>query len=154
QTLRQMYADSFEVGEVGEGHDTFFVGQTLDDPGPWFYPYTIAFRLTPIVMIGLLVLAGWLVSRFTPPASKTNFLDTELTTLWVILSFVLVMIVLAGLSPKKLDRYVMGVIPALIFLSAMGLAKIGPGTRSGRAREQGRRGDEEAMRRGGETQGN
>jgi hypothetical protein len=38
------------------------------------------------------------------------------------------MIVFAGLSPKKLDRYVMGVIPALIFLSAIGLSKIMQGS--------------------------
>ncbi|MBI1879762.1 MAG: glycosyltransferase family 39 protein, partial [Chloroflexi bacterium] len=160
QTLRQMYADSFEVGEVGEGHDTFFVGQTLDDPGPWFYPYTVAFRLTPVVMVGLLVLVGWLVWQITmtitgvkrhegdalrpssqgafgsakPPLgthyiSPINFPDAEPITIWVILSFVVLMIVFAGLSPKKLDRYVMGVIPALIFLSAIGLSKIAQGGR-------------------------
>ncbi|NJN93044.1 MAG: phospholipid carrier-dependent glycosyltransferase [Anaerolineales bacterium] len=60
-TLQQMYMDSFEVGELGEGHDAFFMGRLLDDPGPWFYPYAIAFRLTPVVMLGLALAVMWLV---------------------------------------------------------------------------------------------
>jgi 4-amino-4-deoxy-L-arabinose transferase-like glycosyltransferase len=135
-TLRQMYLDSFEIGGVGEGHDAFFLGQTLNDPGPWFYPYALAFRLTPVVLLGLFITIGWLFSRFrakpsqmpSPPAHFSQP-DPELTVTWSIIVFVIFIIVFANISPKKLDRYVMAVIPALIFLAAIGLGKIGQGKR-------------------------
>jgi hypothetical protein len=56
-------------------------------------------------------------------------LDAELTTIWVVASFILFLIIFANLSPKKLDRYIMAVIPALIFLSAIGLSKTMPRNR-------------------------
>lgn len=133
-TLQQMYVDSFQVGGVEEGHDAFFLGQTLDDPGPWFYPYALAFRLTPVVLIGLFMAIGWLLSRFRAkpshgPSHPAPFSrpDPELTATWSIIAFVIFIIVFANISPKKLDRYVMAVIPALIFLAAIGLGKIGQG---------------------------
>ncbi|MCL4300500.1 MAG: glycosyltransferase family 39 protein [Anaerolineae bacterium] len=144
-TLRQMYIDSFQVGGVGEGHDAFFLGQTLDDPGPWFYPYALAFRLTPVVLLGLFMTLAWLISRFktksseepSPPAPFSRP-DPDLTVTWSIIAFVVFIIVFANISPKKLDRYVMAVIPALILLAAIGLGKIG--RRSRGAEEVARRG--------------
>ncbi|MBE7554735.1 MAG: glycosyltransferase family 39 protein [Anaerolineales bacterium] len=144
-TLRQMYLDSFEVGGVGEGHDAFFLGQTLDDPGPWFYPYALAFRLTPVVLLGLLMTLAWLISRLrakpsggSAPPARFSRPDLELTVTWVIVAFVIFIIVFANISPKKLDRYVMAVIPALIFLAAIGLEKMGRWSRG--ADEVARRG--------------
>jgi 4-amino-4-deoxy-L-arabinose transferase-like glycosyltransferase len=137
ETLRQMYVDSFEVGGVGEGHDAFFLGQTLDDPGPWFYPYALAFRLTPAVLVGLFITIGWLFLRFGAKpargpanAAPSSRPDPELVVTWVIAAFVIFIIVFANISPKKLDRYVMAVIPALIFLAAIGLGKIGQARQS------------------------
>jgi 4-amino-4-deoxy-L-arabinose transferase-like glycosyltransferase len=133
ETLGRMYFDSFEVGGAGEGHDTFFLGQTLDDPGPWFYPYTVAFRLTPVIILGLLITIGWLISRIThhvlvrslPSGRITHHLDrSELIVTGLILAYIIFIIVFASVSPKKLDRYVMSVIPALIFLAAVGLIKL------------------------------
>ncbi|HXV98276.1 MAG TPA: glycosyltransferase family 39 protein, partial [Anaerolineae bacterium] len=72
ETLGRMVFDSFEVGGASEGHDTFFLGQTLDDPGPWFYPYTLAFRLTPVVMLGLLITIGWLILHVTSHSHPTR----------------------------------------------------------------------------------
>jgi 4-amino-4-deoxy-L-arabinose transferase-like glycosyltransferase len=136
ETLRQMYVDSFQIGGVGEGHDAFFLGQTLDDPGPWFYPYALAFRLTPVILIGLFITIGWLFSRFRAKPSRgpanaapTSRPDPELAVTWVIVAFIVFIIVFANVSPKKLDRYVMAVIPALIFLAAIGLGKIWQGSR-------------------------
>lgn len=145
QTLRLMAADSFSVGEVGSGHDTFFLGQVVADPGPWFYPYVVAFRLTPVVMVGLLVALGWLIGRLIgkkppPPAPSRPELrgtgspkvregerhDTGGETLfpWLLLAFGVFVILLANVSPKKLDRYVMSVIPPLVFLAAFGYVNL------------------------------
>lgn len=129
QTLRLMVADSFNVGEVGSGHDTFFLGQLVTDPGPWFYPVVIGFRLTPVVLAGLLAATGWLILRpiwrTGPPQGQPPGRERFQAILaWLLLAFVVVIILLANLSPKKLDRYVMSVIPALLFVAALGLVKI------------------------------
>ncbi len=155
ETLRQMYVDAFEVGGVGAGHDTFFLGQVSADPGAWFYPYVIAFRLTPIVMLGLIITAVWLLlpltyfvlrtayylfrhtplqpidylARFTLHASCFTLSVSRLTyptsraicVTLIMLVYVVFIILFANLSPKKLDRYVMAVIPPLILLAAFGL---------------------------------
>jgi 4-amino-4-deoxy-L-arabinose transferase-like glycosyltransferase len=59
-TLRRMLEETF--GKVEAGHLVFFMGQPTLDPGVWFYPYVIAFRLTPVVWLGLLAAAGATVS--------------------------------------------------------------------------------------------
>jgi hypothetical protein len=34
--------------------DTFFMGRMTPDPGPWFYPAVLLFRLTPLALVGLI----------------------------------------------------------------------------------------------------
>lgn len=155
QTLHQMYVDAFEVGQVGAGHDAFFRGQIVTDPGPWFYPYAVALRLTPITGLGLLAVAGWLLlpvayvglklahyfihpwpgrwtaatARLLAAASRlalrlarqVTFNRRQALTALVMLVYIAGIILLANASPKKLDRYVMGVVPPIILLAALGL---------------------------------
>jgi 4-amino-4-deoxy-L-arabinose transferase-like glycosyltransferase len=42
---------------AGEAHTegNFFLGQVMDDPGPFFYPVTLLFRTTPLTLLGLAV---------------------------------------------------------------------------------------------------
>ena len=168
QTLRLMVSDSFSVGEVGSGHDTFFLGQVVADPGPWVYPYVVAFRLTPVVLVGLVAGLGWLLGPLlasilrgprtyaaspgpppptpcrpakrgtgspkvregerlkavSPRAASPRFWGTGDLFPWLLLAFVVFVILLANVSPKKLDRYVMSVFPPLIFLAAFGFVKL------------------------------
>ena len=142
ETLRRLVVDAFEIGEVGAGHDTFFLNQTVSDPGPWFYPYAIAFRLTPPIMLGLTLAMGWLLvrlgrsfQRLRPAFAMSPVNDPQLdarvetgglqfTIVLVMLAYIIFIILFANVSPKKLDRYVMAVIPALILLAAVGLDKI------------------------------
>ncbi|MFN8456215.1 MAG: phospholipid carrier-dependent glycosyltransferase [Anaerolineae bacterium] len=127
QTLQQMYADAFQVGGAGTGHDTYYLGQIVDDPGPWFYPHAIAFRLTPVTMMGLALIIAWFlvyitfyVLRFTNSFWMLDLPASSAKTAWILLLYVVFVILLANASPKKLDRYVMAVIPSLIFLAALG----------------------------------
>jgi 4-amino-4-deoxy-L-arabinose transferase-like glycosyltransferase len=158
ETLGLMYIDAFEFGGIGEGHATFYLGQTVTDPGPWFYPYAIAFRLTPVTIVGLLMTIGWLllpvayivlrtvyltlrhwpdrftdyISRFTLHASRSTlhaarltFSNSRLVTVTLImLAFIIFIILFSNASPKKLDRYVMAVIPPLVFFAALGFVKV------------------------------
>jgi hypothetical protein len=112
-TFQQAYKDVFEMGHISAGHPSFFLGETGQDPGPLFYPYAIAFRLTPVTSLGivcslLLLIAGW------RSAGSTR-------TLRILAAYVVFLVVAATFSPKKLDRYLMAVFPALDLLAAAGL---------------------------------
>lgn len=117
ETVQLMYHDAFAVGEVGAGHATYFLGETTTDPHWFFYPYVLAFRLTPVVCLGLLLGAILIPSQFIAATLPAN--TRRQVTVWV--SFVLFVIVMANFSPKKLDRYIISVIPPLIILSIIGL---------------------------------
>lgn len=120
ETLSLMVHDSFEVGELGSGHDTFFLGEISKDPGWLFYPYALAFRLTPFTTLGLLSFIFFLAVDWRDlkrPSLKLRVAGS-------LLLYVLFILVLANLSPKKLDRYVMPVIPPLIVLAALGLERL------------------------------
>lgn len=115
-TLRLMLHDSFRVGEAGAGHDTFFLGQISDDPGWRFYPYVIAFRLTPLTIIGVLAAFLWLRRGRT----DVKVLPSKTMLVEVLIFYIVFVYLFANLSPKKLDRYVMAVIPALTLLAGVG----------------------------------
>ncbi len=118
-TLQHMLRDTFDVGEAGEGHSTFYRSQIVNDPGWGFYPYAVAFRLTPVVLLGLLLL----VLIFRRGSPNRPVVKYRLSTLTLVV-YVLFIYVLSSLSPKKLDRYVMAVFPALDMLAAIGYAQI------------------------------
>ncbi len=90
---------------------TFFMGQVALDHGVVFYPVVVAFRLSPVVLVGSL-LALWRIGRrrFGPRAPVILML-----LLWVPLF-------LAGVSlaAKKFDRYALPVFPALALVAAAG----------------------------------
>jgi hypothetical protein len=115
ETLRLIYIEAFNVGGLGEGHDTFFLGQISNDPGWLFYPYAIAFRLTPIVMAGLVAGMLWL---WRHPRRLAEIAPRLVITLLIYVVFVYLF---ANVSPKKLDRYIMAVIPALLLIAGVGL---------------------------------
>ncbi len=115
ETLRLIYVEAFAVGEIGEGHDTFFMGQISNNPGWLFYPYAITFRLTPVTLAGLLFLPAWLWSQ------RRALTGPRVRLVITLAAYVILVIVFANVSPKKLDRYVMAVIPALLLLAGVGL---------------------------------
>ncbi len=117
ETLRLMYRDSFEVGDVGAGQETFFLGHVSNDPGWFFYPYALAFRLTPLVLIGTGLAVFWLVRPKQNQAQPARLL---IVALLLYIGFV---VIAASFSPKKLDRYAMAVIPALTLLAGLGFAR-------------------------------
>jgi 4-amino-4-deoxy-L-arabinose transferase-like glycosyltransferase len=104
----------------------FFLGREDPAPGLRFYPVALALRTTPWTLAGLLLLPliSWRVSRFvaqTPHQVKTqrsgfHVRDMALLALWIIL-FVAAM----SIFPKKFNRYIVPVFPALDILAAVGL---------------------------------
>ena len=89
----------------------FFLGRQDDAPGPLFYPVALALRLTPVSLLGLLLL----------PLGARRMRPEHLRALALLALFVLLLV--AGLSvfPKKFNRYIVPAFPALDILAAVGL---------------------------------
>ncbi|MCB0209115.1 MAG: glycosyltransferase family 39 protein [Anaerolineae bacterium] len=124
ETLQRTFNDSFNVGEIGEGHETFFLGHISNDPGWRFYPYALAFRLTPLTVIGLAAGLIWLWR------GRRRSSPITVSLVITLLIYIVYVLFVANISPKKLDRYGMAVIPAVMLVAGLGwvwlLAKIGP----------------------------
>ncbi len=89
----------------------FFLGQRQEAPGWPFYPVTVALRLTPWTLAGLLLLPlAW--SRLSPATRRS---------LLVLVVWVLLLTAALSLFPKKFNRYLVPVFPALDILAAVGL---------------------------------
>jgi 4-amino-4-deoxy-L-arabinose transferase-like glycosyltransferase len=93
-----------EADEVG----SFFLGQALGDPGPFYYPGALAFRLSPGILIGLIgLIIGWRMIR-------------ERSALYLVLLFIIGFALMMIVSPKKFDRYLLPIEPMLAILAAAG----------------------------------
>jgi hypothetical protein len=112
KTLMMMFEDIFNVGDIG-GKDKveFFVGTVRAEQSRFFYPLALLFRLTPVNLIGSILA---LVPLFR---SNNGKLKRSTVLLWL---FILSVIVLANMSPKKADRYAMSVIVTVDLLAGIG----------------------------------
>lgn len=94
----------------------FFLGEPVETPGLRFYPVALVFRLTPITLVGLLLLPwawrSWREDQAHTPARRS---------LVVLLGFALFFMAAMSLFPKKFDRYLLPIFPALDILAAVGL---------------------------------
>jgi hypothetical protein len=122
-TVRRMWTETF--GKVDEGHLVYFFGRPLLDPGPWFYPYVIPFRLTPVTLLGGALSVLWLLLSLRRPVDDVSFqsgarlsrFGNPLFLLWL---FTLSLLLFGMLSPKKQDRYLLPLFPFLDLLAAIG----------------------------------
>jgi len=103
------------VANGGRSHESgnFFWGNPVADPGLFFYLAVIGWRISPITFLGLLFLPFTL-------RQKTN----EQRTLLILSGFVLFFMLLMSLPPKKFDRYLLPIWPALEILAAAGLLSV------------------------------
>ncbi|GIK39156.1 MAG: hypothetical protein BroJett011_29890 [Chloroflexota bacterium] len=115
-TLQRMLSETF--GKVEEGHLVYFFGQPTLDPGPWFYPYIIPFRLTPVVLPG--VLFSLIFTVYRPAFVRKPSLHASHLTLLLLWLFVISLLLFGILSPKKQDRYLLPLFPFLDLLAAVG----------------------------------
>ncbi|MCC6176622.1 MAG: hypothetical protein IT305_15040 [Chloroflexi bacterium] len=106
--LLRAYEFSAQLGGSPHGPGNFFLGQPVDDPGPAFYPVALAFRLGPGATLGLL-----LVLTLGAPRRL-------LRPVWMLLGFAVLFLVMLTLAAKKVDRYLLPVLPALDVLAAVG----------------------------------
>ena len=81
----------------------FFGGRMTYDPGPAFYPIVLLFRISPIVLIGLLI--GLARLRRLPAGRRFAFLS--------LLAFAILFGAAMSLGAKKHDRYLLPIFPPL-----------------------------------------
>jgi 4-amino-4-deoxy-L-arabinose transferase-like glycosyltransferase len=108
------------LGKVSEGHLVFFMGQPTLNPGAWFYPYVIPFRMTPVTLLGALASLGLLAWRLAGRARRGEGYAV-VALLWF---FVISLLLFGNVSPKKQDRYLLPLFPALDLLAAFAIAEI------------------------------
>ena len=100
------------------GHETtqVFNGEVIKgDPGPWYYPVTLAWRLSPITLAGVVLFVLLMLI-----AHRAVVRDRERFPLLVVGGFGAVYFLLMTLAAKKFDRYVLPDYQVLVLLSAMG----------------------------------
>jgi hypothetical protein len=119
-TLGRMWRETF--GKVEAGHLTYFFGTVSLDPGPWFYPYIVAFRLTPLTSVGVVLsLLVLLVALFRAERQQAEAHTSWSTGVLIFWGYAVLLTAFGAFSPKKQDRYLLPVFPFLDLLAAIGL---------------------------------
>lgn len=106
----------YTVHSAATGHEApqFFRGVIVDgDPGLLFYPLTLVWRLSPIVIVGLAASVLVLIRQ-------RREIDRLRPHLWIGAFGVLYLAVMT-LSAKKFDRYILPIYPLLAIGAAIGL---------------------------------
>jgi 4-amino-4-deoxy-L-arabinose transferase-like glycosyltransferase len=122
ETLLRMLDETF--GKVEEGHLVFFMGQPTLNPGPWFYPYVIAFRLTPVTLIGAILSGMLVVIRWAALARMGDRPPGHYVAAALLWFYVVGLLLVGNLSPKKQDRYLLPLLPMLDLLAAFAYVEI------------------------------
>lgn len=100
------------------GHETtqVFNGEVIKgDPGPWYYPVTLAWRLSPITIAGVVLFLMLLVI-----GRRAVVRDRERLPLLVVGCFGTGYFLVMTLAAKKFDRYILPDYQVLVLFSALG----------------------------------
>jgi len=114
-TIQGVLDTAFGYAATPSATSEFFLGKAVDDPGPWFYPVVLAFRTTPLVVLGL---ATALPLLFGDRKAQRGYLAAPL-------AYACLFVILMTLGAKKFDRYMLPVILALDIAAAWGLVGLG-----------------------------
>ena len=113
------------VGYAQEAHTkgNYFMGQSVADPGPLFYPLVLLFRTTPLSLLGLLLFLVQVVlyARRYGVASLIDSagVQVRISLLLYVVTFTLFM----GVGSKKFDRYLLPVFPVIDLLAGIAIAQ-------------------------------
>lgn len=110
-----------QIGVLAEGAQphmlgNFFMGREDDAPGLLYYPVALALRLTPWTLLGLLALGPLWRQAQSGPIERADLAGLA--------GFVLLFTLAMSVFPKKFDRYLVPVFPALDVLAALGLVTL------------------------------
>lgn len=108
ETVRRAFSFSARLGGEPHGPGNFLLGQVSEDPGPAFYLIALLLRMGPGTTLGLMLLF-----LFGAPVGARR-------VAWALVGYVTLFVLLLMLAPKKVDRYLLPVLPALGVLAAIG----------------------------------
>jgi 4-amino-4-deoxy-L-arabinose transferase-like glycosyltransferase len=103
----------FATRNAAGERDNFFLGQPIEDPGPLFYPVALLFRATPLMLLGVVLLAYALV--------RWRRQSTSFWPALLLCAYAGGFVVFLTLAQKKFDRYELPVFPVLDLLAGLGL---------------------------------
>lgn len=112
-TVQGVLEKGIDYAQSPHSLQTFFLGQVQGDPGPWFYPVALLFRMTPLTMLGL--------AAAIPLLLKGALEKRQRASLVVLLLYALLFGTFMTLGAKKFDRYLLPVFPVLDLVAAAGL---------------------------------
>jgi hypothetical protein len=114
---------TFSENAAVVGHETtqVFDGEVVvGDPGPWYYPVTLAWRLSPLTIAGVALFLALLLF-----ARRTVVRDREGFPLLILGGFGAVYFLGMTLAAKKFDRYILPDYQVLVLLSVLGWMGVG-----------------------------
>ena len=112
-TVQGVLDTAFGYAATPHATSGFFLGKPVADPGPWFYPVALAFRTTPLAMLGLAI------------ALPLLFIGRkDRGSLAALLAYAGLFTILMTIGAKKFDRYMLPVILALNIVAAWGLSAV------------------------------
>ena len=119
-TLRAVFEAALGYAGGGHGDPVFFDGMIYEDgrlPARifYFYPLTLLWRVTPVVLLGLALIFPALWQR-RPPLDKRRGRET----IYALLLYALLFTLFMTLGDKKFDRYLIPLYPALHLVAAAG----------------------------------
>jgi 4-amino-4-deoxy-L-arabinose transferase-like glycosyltransferase len=122
----RIIGDALRASAGSHQKGSFFFGQPVDDPGPWFYPVNGLFRATPIGLIGMVLaivaisVAVW--RRWCCRGSSQGDSASGSGVLWagLLLLYALLFGALITLGGKKQDRYLLPSLLPLTLFAAFG----------------------------------
>ncbi len=112
-TMQGVLGQAIGYAEEGHSSGSYFFGRPVDDPGWLFYPVALAFRLSPLALVGLVAGVVWMVSSRNDAGRRFG--------MGVLLAYSLLFGIFMSLGAKKFDRYLLPVFPALDIVAGVGL---------------------------------
>jgi 4-amino-4-deoxy-L-arabinose transferase-like glycosyltransferase len=138
-TIQGVIDKAFGYAASPHERGNFFLGKVGMDPGPFFYPVALLFRLTPLTLLGiggsLLLLRQipnppradlrWRSSSPQGPGAEGTsgrWRAVQIASLW---AFIVCYVLFMTTGAKKFDRYLLPIFPMIDILAALGLLALG-----------------------------
>jgi 4-amino-4-deoxy-L-arabinose transferase-like glycosyltransferase len=138
--VNDMIEEAILNGGQPHAWGNYFLGRSIPDPGPLFYPVAVLWRSSPLLLIGLLALplAFWRSRRTKEEGGRRKDEQEERggeissfvvgrSSAWIylaLLGWVLLFGISVSIGAKKFDRYSLPIWPVLDILAAVGLAAL------------------------------
>jgi len=106
------------IGTGRGGQPQTFLGKNSNDPGTLFYIYTLAFKLSPLALVGVLMSLLFFLRDLV---KRPREFIKEKKVVLVFILFGILYFIQMSLSSKKIDRYILPGIMSLCFFVAFGL---------------------------------